>query len=113
MPASYTAAEKWQIAKLSAKTLKQAAASDGPNGTTDIVDPRIGAQLDRIRQRGEDRYEREAGAVFAKLDAAENALARAKADLKTADSKSKAAARRAVQDAKDAHRKADRAARKY
>ncbi|MEU6768533.1 hypothetical protein ABZ916_39245 [Streptomyces sp. NPDC046853] len=113
MPASYTASEKWQIAKLSAKTIKQAAASDGPNGTTDIVDPRLGARLDAIRQRGEERYEREARAALVKLDQAEDAVAMAKADLATADKDSKSAARRTLNNAKADLRRADQAARKY
>ncbi|GAA1888021.1 hypothetical protein GCM10009837_07320 [Streptomyces durmitorensis] len=114
MPGSYTAREKWEIAKISAKTLKQAAASDGPHGTTDIVDPRLGNRLETIRQRGEERYEREASAVFQKLEQAENAVAKAKADLKTApDSRTKATARQALQKAKSDLSKADRAARKY
>ncbi|MWA08780.1 hypothetical protein [Streptomyces sp. BA2] len=114
MPGSYTTREKWEIAKISAKTLKQAAASDGPHGTTDIVDPRLDVRLQSIRRRGEERYEREAAAVFQNLDRAEGAVAQAKADLKTApDSRAKAAARQALQKAKSDLSKADRAARKY
>ncbi|MGW2223822.1 hypothetical protein [Streptomyces formicae] len=113
MPASYTGPERRRIARLSARTIRQAVASDGPNGTTDIVDPAIGAELDHIRRRGEERYEREAQAAFGLLDRAENAVAQAKANLRAADSKSKPAARKALADAKAAQRKADRAARKY
>lgn len=113
MPASYTSAERRRIAALSARTIKQAVASDGPNGTTDIVDPAIGHELDRIRERGEDRYEREAQYAFRQLDQAETAVIQAKYALKAAAPKDRSAARRALNDAKAAQRKADRAARKY
>ncbi len=81
-------------------------------GSEHAVDARIDNALDRIEHRAATRYQREAGAAFGQLEAAEDEVARAKAALRAARGPEKVRPPSPAA-AKDKQRRADRAARRY
>jgi hypothetical protein len=107
MPAKYTAGEIAKLARLEFKAARRVvAAGHEAAGGNDRAQ-------DRIHDRAQQRWEREAGVAFNQLEAAENELATAEVNLRSARGEDKAAARRARNDAKDKVRRANNAARKY
>ncbi|MGC9540185.1 DUF6257 family protein [Streptomyces sp. UG1] len=109
MPGRYTWGETFRLARLEAKMARQVVAS----GSETAVDGRLVRRADRIHDRAEERYERNARAALSQLEAADNELARAEAALRAARSPEKAGARRARNDAKARQRRAEAAARRY
>jgi hypothetical protein len=105
----YTAGERFERARLIAKGGRQVF----QRGSEDAVDAKIENRIDRLAQRAEERYQREAGQAFGLLDAAEDEVARTKVALRAARGSEKTAARKAYNDAKAAARRADSAARRY
>lgn len=107
MPAKYTAGEIVRLARLEFKAARRVVAAGHENaGGNDRAQ-------DRIHDRAQQRWEREAGAALNQLEAAENELAKAEVALRSARGTDKDAARRARNDAKDRVRRADNTARKY
>ncbi|MET9813169.1 hypothetical protein [Streptomyces sp. NPDC006355] len=107
MPAKYTAGEIARLARLEFKAARRVvAAGHEAAGGSDRAQ-------DRIHDRAQRRWEREADAAFGQLDAAENELAQAEVNLRSARGADKEAARRARNDAKDKVRRANNTARKY
>lgn len=107
MPSKYTAGEIAQLARLEFKAVRRvvAAGHEGAGGSD--------RAQDRIHDRAQQRWEREAAAALNQLDAAESELAKAEVTLRSARSADKDAARRARNDAKDKVRRARNTARKY
>lgn len=68
---------------------------------------RIDKRLDRIEERANDRYEREFRKAEARIDQALDAVADARVELRMAKGRDKADARRALNDAKQALRRAE------
>lgn len=107
MPGKYTLGELMRLTGLEVKAVRQvAAAGDSDAGGSD-------RKQNRIHDRAEQRWERNASAALSLLQSADNELARAEAALRAAKGSDKAAARRTRNDARDKQRRADRAARKY
>jgi hypothetical protein len=107
MPAKYTAGEIARLARLEFKAARRVvAAGHEAAGGNDRAQ-------DRIHDRAQQRWEREASVAFNQLDAAESELAKAEIALRSARGTDKAAARSARNDAKDKVRRADKTARKY
>jgi hypothetical protein len=107
MPGKYTLGEVWQLARLEAKAARRVVKHGDENaGGSDRAQ-------NRIHDKAQERWEREAGHAFGQLDAAENELAKAEVALRTARGPEKNAARQARNDAKAKVRRADATARKY
>jgi hypothetical protein len=107
MPAKYTAGEIARLARLEFKAARRvvAAGHEGAGGSD--------RAQDRIHDRAQQRWEREADAAFSQLDAAEGELAKAEVNLRSARGEDKATARQARNEAKDKVRRANNTARKY
>lgn len=69
---------------------------------------RIDNRLDRIEERANDRYDREFRKAEARIEQALDAVADAKVELRNAKGRDKLTARRALNDAKQALRRAER-----
>jgi hypothetical protein len=107
MPGKYTWGETLRLARLEMKAARRVVAAGDENaGGSDRAQ-------NRIHDKAQERWEREAGHAFGQLDAAENELAKAEVALRTARGPEKTAARQARNDAKAKVRRADAAARKY
>lgn len=107
MPAKYTVGEIARLARLEFKAARRViAAGDEHAGGSD-------RRQDRIHDRAQQRWEREADAALGQLDAAESELAKAEVALRTARGPERSAAREARNDAKTKVRRADSAARRY
>lgn len=107
MPAKYTAGEIARLARLEFKAARGVVAAGHESaGGSDRAQ-------DRIHDRAQQRWEREADAAHSQLDAAENELAKAEVNLRSARGADKAAARSARNDAKDKVRRANNTVRKY
>ncbi|MEV6737897.1 hypothetical protein AB0N14_13580 [Streptomyces sp. NPDC051104] len=107
MPGRYTFGEKLDLLRLETKAARRViAAGDENAGGSDRAQ-------NRIHDRAQERWEREAGHAFGQLDTAKDELARAEVALRTARGPEKTAARRARNDAAAKVRRADAAARKY
>lgn len=105
----YTAGERFERARLLIKGGRQAA----QRGSEDAVDAKIENRLDRLDEKAEIRYEREAGQAFGQLEKAEDEVARTKVALRSARGPEKTSARKAHNEAKAKARRADSAARRY
>ncbi|MGW5197348.1 hypothetical protein [Streptomyces spiralis] len=107
MPAKYTAGEIAQLARLELRSARRVvrAGSEHAGGNDNAQN--------RIHDRAQQRWQREAQIALGALADAENELARAEHTLRTARGSEKAAARRARNDAKSKVRRAESAARRY
>lgn len=106
MPGQYTWGERFRLARLEVKAARQVIAT-GDENTDD-------RRQNRIHDRAEERYYRNADAALGLLRTADNELARAEAALRAAKpGKERDEARRTRNDAKSRQRRADVAARKY
>ncbi|MFF3060882.1 hypothetical protein [Streptomyces sp. NPDC057909] len=101
---SYTSSEKWQRAKLVRKTFRQALA--------DCVDPQLNARIDAIDAKAAERGQRELNALHAVREKDRQAVATAKAALRTAPWAERSAARQKVRDAEQQLRRSERAVNK-
>lgn len=106
MPGKYTWGETFSLIRLEAKAVRQVAA-------TGDSDAGGNARQDRIHNKAEERWQREAGHAFGQLETAEDEVARAKVELRGARGSEKTAARRAHNEAQAKLRRAQAAARKY
>jgi hypothetical protein len=107
MPGKYTWGEAARLARLEFKDARKVIAA----GDADAAGS--GRRQNRIHDKAEARWERNANAALDLLRSADAELARAEASLRAARGTDKAAARRTRNDARDKQRRADRAARKY
>lgn len=98
---SYTPAEKRQRAKLFRKGFRQALA--------DCVDPNVNARIDAIDAVAAERGQRELNALHAVQEKDRQAVATAKATLRTAPWAERSAARQKVRDAEQQLRRSERA----
>jgi hypothetical protein len=98
---SYTPAEKRQRAKLFRKGFRQALA--------DCVDPKLNARIDAIDAVAAERGQRELNALHAVRETDRQAVATAKATLRTAPWAERSAARQKVRDAEQQLRRSERA----
>jgi hypothetical protein len=108
MPGMYTWGEVFGIAGHTIRGARQVV-KNGHEG----ADGGHGDRSDRIHDKAVERRERHAAVAFNALDAAEDALAQAEYDLRTARGHEKAAARKARNDAKQKRNRADAAARRF
>ena len=107
MPGKYTWGETFRLARLEAKAARKVIRSGDENaGGSDRAQ-------NRIHDRAQQRWQREADVALGNLATAEQELARAEVALRSARGPEKAAARRARNDAKDKARRAESAARRY
>ncbi|WP_269858729.1 hypothetical protein [Streptomyces sp. RPT161] len=98
---SYTRRERAERARLILRGAKQAAAS--------AVDPRVERRIDAIDERAADRGAREADALYAPHNTAQNELAKAKAHERAARGDDRRTARQARQQAEQRVRDTQRA----
>ncbi|MEU1497007.1 hypothetical protein [Streptomyces sp. NPDC005732] len=110
MPSSYTAGEKFRLARLGLKALKQSVAGD-PN--EDTIDPRVKREADRIERRAEERGTREVAALQRRLTEKRQAAATAKVTMRTSSGPERAAARREMHDHEQAARRIQNELRRY
>ncbi|MFE7791300.1 hypothetical protein [Streptomyces sp. NPDC057460] len=101
---SYTSAEKWQRAKLVRKGFHQALA--------DCVDPKLNTRIDAIDRVAAERGQRELNALYAVREKDRQAVATAKATLRTAPWAERSAARQKVRDAEQQLKRSERAVNK-
>ncbi|MEU2094390.1 hypothetical protein ABZ741_39145 [Streptomyces globisporus] len=101
---SYTRAESRQRGKLFRKGLRQSLA--------DCVDPAIRQQIERIDQSAAERGQRELNALHNIRETDRQAVAQAKAKVRTASRDDKAAARQALRDAEQQLKRSERAVHK-
>lgn len=101
---SYTRSESRQRSKLFRKGLRQSLA--------DCVDPAIRQQIERIDQSAAQRGQRELNALHGVRDNDRNAVAQAKAAVRTASRYDKAAARQALRDAEQQLKRSEKAVNK-
>ncbi|MEU3204265.1 hypothetical protein ABZ702_10345 [Streptomyces cyaneofuscatus] len=101
---SYTRAESRERRKLFRKGFRQALA--------DNVDPQLRQRLDRIDQSAAERGERELNALYDTRGNDRQAVAAAKAKVRTASREEKAAAREALRDAEQQLKRSERAVNK-
>ncbi|WP_411088322.1 hypothetical protein [Streptomyces sp. 061-3] len=101
---SYTPAEKRQRNRLFRKGFHQALA--------DCVDPQVNARIDRIDAVAAERGQRELHALHAVRDKDRQAVATAKATLRTAPWAERSAARQKVRDAEQQLKRSERAVNK-
>ncbi|WP_328920661.1 hypothetical protein OG911_28065 [Streptomyces sp. NBC_00208] len=97
----YTPAEKRQRSKLFRQGFRQALA--------DCVDPKVNARIDAIDRVAAERGQRELNALHAVREKDRQAVATAKATLRTAPWAERSAARRQVRDAEQQLRRSERA----
>ncbi|MGQ4727058.1 hypothetical protein ACUN3E_05285 [Streptomyces sp. Ju416(a)] len=98
---SYTRAESRQRGRLFRKGLRQALA--------DNVDPALERKIQAIDQAAAERGQRELNALHTVRETARNAVAQAKAKVRTASREDKAAARQALRDAEQQLKRSERA----
>lgn len=98
---SYTPAEKRQRAKLFRKTFRQALA--------DCVDPKLNARIDAIDAVAAERGQRELNALRTVREKDRQAVATAKATLRTVPWAERSAAKQTVRDAEQQLRRSERA----
>ncbi|MFH9121114.1 hypothetical protein [Streptomyces globisporus] len=101
---SYTRAESRQRSKLFRKGFRQSLA--------DCVDPAIRQQIERIDQSAAARGQQELNALHNVRDTDRQAVAKAKAKVRTASRENKAAARQALRDAEQQLKRTERAVNK-
>ncbi|MEV7309449.1 hypothetical protein AB0N67_24760 [Streptomyces microflavus] len=101
---SYTRAESRQRGRLFRKGFRQALA--------DNVDPTIRQRIDRIDQAAAERGQQELSALHGVRDGDRQAVAQAKAAVRTASREDKAAARQALRDAEQQLKRSERAVNK-
>jgi hypothetical protein len=110
MPSSYTRGEKFRLAWLVAKAVKQSAAGDRD---VDTIDDRIKREADRIEKRAEERGAREVAALERRLNEARDAAASAMATMRTSSGRERAAARGEMQRHEQTARRVERELRRY
>lgn len=108
MPGMYTWGEVFGLAGHTARGARQVV----KNGH-EHADGGHGDQVERIRDKAQERRDRQAAVAFGVLDSAENDLARAEHALRMARGPEKAAARRTRNEAKQKRNRADSAARRF
>lgn len=108
MPGMYTWGEVFGIAGHAVRGGRQVV----KNGH-ETADGGHGDRADRIHDKAVERRQRQAAIAFNALEAAEDALAQAEYNLRTAKGSDKAAARRIRNDAKQKRNRADAAARRF
>jgi len=101
---SYTRAESRERGKLFRRGFKQALA--------DCVDPAIRQQIERIDQAAAERGQRELTALHTVRETDRQAVAQAKAKVRTASREEKAAARQALRDAEQQLKRSEKAVSK-
>ncbi|MEV1088000.1 hypothetical protein [Streptomyces microflavus] len=101
---SYTRAESRERGRLFRKGFRQALA--------DNVDPKLRQRIDRIDQSAAERGERELNALYDTRGNDRQAVAQAKAAMRTASREDKAAARQALRDAEQQLKRSERAVNK-
>ncbi|MBT2425242.1 hypothetical protein J7F02_05960 [Streptomyces sp. ISL-112] len=101
---SYTRAENRERGKLFRKGFRQALA--------DNVDPALRQRIDSIDQSAAERGERELNALYNTRGNDRQAVAQAKAAVRTAPREEKAAARQALKDAEQQLKRSERAVNK-
>ncbi|MBK3584242.1 hypothetical protein JHN49_11075 [Streptomyces sp. MBT57] len=101
---SYTRAESRQRGKLFRKGFRQALA--------DNVDPAIRQRIERIDQSAAERGQQELNALYDTRGSDQQAVAQAKAAVRTASREDKAAARQALRDAEQQLKRSERAVNK-
>ncbi|KFK91505.1 hypothetical protein IX27_00285 [Streptomyces sp. JS01] len=98
---SYTRAESRQRGKLFRKGLRQSLA--------DNVDPAVVRKIEAIDQSAAERGQRELNALHGVRDGDRQAVAQAKAKVRTASREDKAAARQALRDAEQQLKRSEKA----
>lgn len=98
---SYTRSENRQRGRLFRKGFRQALA--------DCVDPAIRQQIERIDQSAAERGQRELNALHNVREGDRQAVAQAKAAVRTASRQDKATARQALRDAEQQLKRSERA----
>ncbi|MGC4911215.1 hypothetical protein ACLQ2J_36475 [Streptomyces cyaneofuscatus] len=101
---SYTKAESRERGRLFRKGFKQALA--------DCVDPEIRQRIDRIDKAAAERGERELNALYDTRGNDRQAVAQAKAKVRTAPREERAAARQALRDAEQQLKRSEKAVSK-
>ncbi|MFC8724287.1 hypothetical protein [Streptomyces bacillaris] len=101
---SYTRAESRERLRLFLKGLRQAAA--------DNVDPALRQRIDRIDQSAAERGQRELNALYDTRGDDRQAVAQAKAKVRTAPRQERAAAKQALREAEQQLKRSERAVHK-